>query len=167
MSIPSDIKTNPTSIFPPIIVKSSNFFASEDESPFLDKKDKQFIQQVTGMFLFYVQGVDVRMLTALSAIALEQSSPTEETMKKVKQFLDYAASQEDAVIAYKASDMVEAVYSDASYLGEAKAWSRASGLHFLSRNEQFPPNNAALSNISMIIRAVMSSVVEAELGALF
>ena len=69
----------------------------EDTSPKLNKIDKQFIQEVTGMFLYYAQAVDSTMLTALSALASEQSDPTEETMKKCKQFLDYVASQEDAV----------------------------------------------------------------------
>ena len=53
------------------------------------------------MFLYYAQAVDSTMLTALSALASEQSDPTEETMKKCKQFLDYVASQEDAVVIYK------------------------------------------------------------------
>ena len=88
-------------------------------------------------------------------------------MKKVKQCLDFVASQEDAVITYKASDMVLAVHSDASYLSEAKARSRAGRHHFLSRNEQCPPNTGAILNISMIIRVIMSSAVEEELGAIF
>lgn len=73
------------------------------------------MQQVTGPFLFYAWGVDVTIMTALSNFALEHSTPTKVTMKKVKKFLDYAASQEDAVITYKESDMVLAVHSDASF----------------------------------------------------
>ena len=51
-------------------------------------------------------------------------------MKKVKQFLDYAASNPNAVLTYKESDMVLALHSDASYLSENKARSRAGG-HFV------------------------------------
>jgi hypothetical protein len=36
-------------------------------------------------------------------------------------FLDYAALQEDAAVAYQASDMVLAIHSDASYLSKPKA----------------------------------------------
>ena len=107
------------------------------------------------------------MLTALSAIASEQANPTEKTMKKCRQFLDYAASQEDAVLTYRASDMVLAVHSDASYLNEAKARSRVGGHHFLTANDPIPTNNGAVLNISQIIKAVMSSAAESELGALF
>ena len=65
------------------------------------------------------------MMVALSALASEQASPTRKTMEKVMTFLDYAASQEEAVITYHASDMVLACHSDASYLIEPGARSRA------------------------------------------
>jgi hypothetical protein len=107
------------------------------------------------------------MLTALSAIASEQSKPTETTMRKCKQFLDYAVSQEAAILTYRASDMVLAVHSDASYLNEPNARSRVGGHHFLSTNDEIPANNGAVLNISQSIKAVMSSVAESELGALF
>ena len=108
------------------------------------------------------------MLTALSAIASEQANPTENTMKKVKQFLDYAASQEDAVVTYKASDMQLAIHSDASYLSEPKSRSRAGGHHFLTQKENITDvDNGAVLNLSQVIKAVMSSAAEAETGALF
>ena len=37
----------------------------------------------------------------------------------------------------------------------------------MSNNEPIPPNNGAILNIAQNIRAVMSSAVEAELGALY
>ena len=40
-------------------------------------------------------------------------------------------------------------------------------IFFLSNDEDIPPPNGAILNISQIITAVMSSVAEAELGALF
>jgi hypothetical protein len=63
--------------------------------------------------------------------------------------------------------MVLAIHSDASYLSEPKARSRAGGQMFMSSNDDIPTNNGAVLNISQIIRAVMSSAAEAELGALF
>jgi hypothetical protein len=77
------------------------------------------------------------------------------------------ASQEEAVLTYKASDMVLAIHSDASYLSEPKACSRAGGHMFMSANNDTPTNNGAVLNILQIIQAVMSSAAEAELGALF
>jgi hypothetical protein len=139
----------------------------EDDSPLLGQEDKQFIMQVTGVFLYYARAVDGTMLTALSAIASEQANPTKNTMRKCKQFLDYAASQEDAILTYRASDMVLAIHSDASYLNEPKARSRIGGHHFLSTNDAIPANNGAVLNISKVLKAVMSSAAESELGALF
>ena len=74
---------------------------------------------------------------------------------------------DEAVITYNTSDMVLAIHSDASYLSEANARSRAGGHHFLSNNTENPPNNGAVLNISTIIKNVMSSAAEAELGTLF
>ena len=69
--------------------------------PKLGPTDKLFIQQVTGICLNYARAVDAMMMVALSAIALEQASPTEETMKKTLLFLDYVATHPDAILTYK------------------------------------------------------------------
>ena len=63
--------------------------------------------------------------------------------------------------------MILAAHSNASYLSESKARSRAGGHFFLSEDTTFPSNNGAILTISQIIKAVMSSAAEAELGALF
>ena len=68
---------------------------------------------------------------------------------------------------YSASDVVLAVQSDAGYLNEPEAQSRAGGHFFLSNNAPIPPNNGAILNIAQIIKNVMSSATEAELGAHF
>jgi hypothetical protein len=88
-------------------------------------------------------------------------------MQKCLQFLDYAASQEDAIVTYQASDMRLTIHSNASYLSEPKAHSRAGGNIFMEGTEDIPINNGAVLNISQLIRAVMSSATEAELGSLF
>jgi hypothetical protein len=81
--------------------------------------------------------------------------------------LDYCATQDDAVLTYNKSDMVLAVHSDAGYLNEKLARSRAGGHFFLSTNVTYPSNNGAILTIVQIIKAVMASAAEAELGALF
>eukprot|EP00804_Cyclotella_cryptica_P018634 CCRYP_011441-RC/>CCRYP_011441-RC protein AED:0.43 eAED:0.43 QI:0/-1/0/1/-1/0/1/0/182 len=63
--------------------------------------------------------------------------------------------------------MVLAAHSDASYLSEPQARSRAGGHFFLSSNADIPPNNGAILNIAHIIKHVMASATEAELAALF
>jgi hypothetical protein len=77
------------------------------------------------------------------------------------------ASQDKAVLTYKASNMVLAVHSDASYLSKLKARSHAGGHMFMAGRDDIPTNNRAVLNILQIIRAVMSSATEAELDALF
>jgi hypothetical protein len=77
---------------------------------------KKYIQEVIGVFLYYSRAVDSTMLTALSAIASAQAEPTEETMTRSKQFLDYTATHQDAILTYKRSNMVLVIHSDASYL---------------------------------------------------
>jgi hypothetical protein len=69
-------------------------------SPHLNKAGKKLIQEVTGVFLYSVRAVDSMMLTALSSLASKQAAPTERTMQKCLQFLDYAASKEDTIVKY-------------------------------------------------------------------
>ena len=88
-------------------------------------------------------------------------------MKKVKHFLDYAASRPNAIITYQASDMVLAAHSDAYYSSELKARSRVRGHFFMSNDDAIPSNNGAVLTVSQIIKAVMSSSAEAKLGDLF
>jgi hypothetical protein len=57
-------------------------------------------------------------------------------------------------------------YSNALYLFEPKARSRAGGNIFMAGTEDIPINNGAVLNILQIIRAVMSLAAEAELGTL-
>ena len=107
------------------------------------------------------------MLTALGSLATQQANPTKNTLARINQFLDYALSHPDAGITYRASDIVLAAHSDASYLSEMNAISRAGGHFFLSENDHYPNNNGSVLTIAQIIKAVMSSAAEAELGALY
>ena len=88
-------------------------------------------------------------------------------MEQIKIFLDYAATHPDTIITYHASDMVLAAHSDASYLSETKARRRAGGHFFMSSDTADPPNNGAVLTILQIIKTIMSSAADAELGALF
>ncbi len=111
--------------------------------------------------------MDSTLLCPISAIALQSSKPSEDTMQQTLQLLDYLAMQEDAVLSYHASDMVLAVHSNASYLSKPKAQSQVGGHFFLSSNTTVPPNNGAILNIAHITKNVMSSATEAELAGLY
>jgi hypothetical protein len=151
----------------PIYGATKQYVMAADTSSPLNKAGKKFIQEVIGTFLYYARCVDSTMLAALGSLATQQANPTTNTMSKVKQFLDYAATHPDAIVTYQASNMVLAAHSDASYLSESNARSRAGGHFFMSSNVPRPPNNGAILTIAQIIKAVMSSAAEAEVGALY
>jgi hypothetical protein len=107
------------------------------------------------------------MLTVLNVITSTHAKPTEDSMMRCKQFLDYAATHQDAIIAYKKSDMVLVVHSDTSYLSKPMAQSCAGGHFFMASDVEKPINNGSILNFAQLIKAVMSSAAEAELGALY
>ncbi len=117
------------------------------DSPPLNKAGKKFIQEVPAVFLYLTQAVDSTMLTMLSAIASAQAAPTEKTMQKCLQFVDYPASQEDAIVTYQARNMRLAIHSDALYLSEPRARSRAGSHMFMAGTEDILINNGAVLNI--------------------
>jgi len=88
-------------------------------------------------------------------------------LKQTGQLLDYLATQEEAVLTYNASDMIFIAHSNASYLSESQARSRAGGHFFLSSDSTVSHNNGAVLNIVHIIKHVMSSTTKAELAALY
>ena len=63
--------------------------------------------------------------------------------------------------------MILAVHSDEGYTNEKKERSHAGGHFFLSSNEPDPLNNWAISTNATILKNVMSSTAEAEIGALY
>eukprot|EP00804_Cyclotella_cryptica_P024290 CCRYP_012554-RA/>CCRYP_012554-RA protein AED:0.40 eAED:0.41 QI:0/0/0/1/0/0/2/0/498 len=143
------------------------FVDTADDSALLSNTDKTFVQEVISVFLYYARAVDCTMLPALGSLATQQSAPTQNTMSKIHQFLDYAMTHPDAMITYRASNMILAVHSDTSYLSETKARSRAGGHFFPSEDDPSPRNNGAILTLAQIIKPVMSSAAEAELGALY
>ncbi len=60
------------------------------------------IQEVCGVFLFLARGVNGGLLPALSAVASQQANPMEQMIDLCNQFLDHMASQDKAILTYKA-----------------------------------------------------------------
>jgi hypothetical protein len=145
----------------------TQYAESQDEAPLLNKEDTKHVQAVMGTLLYYVLAVDSIILTALSSLATTQAKPMQKSMEKVKQMLDYCASQEEAIITYTKSKMILVLHRDAGYCNKKKSRSQAGGFFFLSNKDKFPPNNGAIITNATIIKAVMASAAEAELGALY
>ena len=165
-----EIKRKKDATYPAAPIKygaKKQYATQHSTAPPLDKKGKRFIQQLCGKFLFLGRAVDSTLLCPVSAIASQSSNPTEDTPEQTKQFLDYVATQEEAVLTYNASEMQLAAHSNVSYLSEPDARSRAGGHFFLSTDSSVPHNNGAVLKIAHIINPVMSSATEAELAALY
>ena len=141
-----------------------------DTSPPLDKHGIKRIQRIVGGILYYARAVDMTVLMALSSIAAEQMKATEKTHSRCLQLLDYLATNSEAKVRFYASDMVLNIHSDASYLSEQGARSRTCGHFFMgsvpTTGEPITLNGAFYVNTS-IMRFVVASAAEAELGALF
>jgi hypothetical protein len=138
-----------------------------NSSPAATKEEEKYIHQVIGVLLYYGRAVDSTILVGLSSLATAQAKPTQQTVFLIKWLLDYTATNPDAILTYKKSNMVLAVHSDASYLSKQSACSHVGGHFFCSANVDDPPNNGAILNTSKILKAVMSSMAEAKLGALY
>ena len=109
-------------------------------------------------------------LMVLSTIASEQTKGTERTLEKAYQVLDYLATHPNTVVRFRASDMVMNIHPDVSYLSEPKAHSRACGHFFvgaLPKDGDPIKLNGAFHTLCSILRFVVASAAEAELGALF
>ncbi|KAI2498397.1 Reverse transcriptase (RNA-dependent DNA polymerase) [Fragilaria crotonensis] len=149
----------------------TQFAPEPDTAVALDATDKTRILEVLGTLLYYARAVDSTLLTAIGELATEQAGGTKTTMDKLAQLLNYCATHPDATVRFTASDMLLAIESDASYLSVVKARSRAAGYFYLTnkttaRNAGFKPNGA-VHVLCQIMREVLSSAAEAELGALF
>lgn len=139
-----------------------------DESARHTAKETKTLQRVIGKFLYYARAVDPTMLHILSNLAASQTTGTQATTIQMVHFLNYCATYPDAKLRYRASDMILHVHSDAAYLTEPEARSRAGGHHYLGNLPGRPPMlNGPILNISKVIRGVMASAAEAEIGALF
>ena len=126
------------------------------------------LQNTVGKFLYYARAVDPTMLHILSTLASAQPIGTQATIEIMTYFLNYASSHPDAKLRYNASDMILMIESDAAYVTEPKARSRAGGHHYLGNGPLKPPIlNGPIHNVSKILRSVMSSAAEAEVGGLF
>ncbi len=120
--------------------------------------------------MYYAQAVDMTVLMALSTIAVNQTKATKRTMERHTQLLDYLAHNMDAKVRFHALDMILNIHSNALYLSEAKARSRACGHFFMGwmpQNGEPKQLNGAFHLSMTIMQFVVASAAEAELGALY
>jgi hypothetical protein len=116
---------------PPIYGAKTQFVSDPTPSPALSDKDVNKLQQLTGTLLYYARAVDRTIIIPINVLASEQSKATEVTADKVIKLLNYCNTHPESKIRYHASDMILHIYSDASYLSENEAKSRAGGFIYM------------------------------------
>ena len=148
----------------------SDTIIHEDPGNLLEDSDKKYIKQVLGSFLYYAQTIYMKILFSLNEIATHQAKPTDSTIKRVHQLLDYMTTHPKAIIRFRASDMILNIHSDASYCSAGRGSSRAGEYFFLGSipvNRQPIKLNGKIHITCAILKLVVPSAAEAEPGALF
>jgi hypothetical protein len=108
------------------------------------------------------------VLMPLNEIATEQTKATEKTQAVTNQMLDYLATHKDATIRYHASDMVLNIHSNASYLSVYNARSRLGRMFLLGNNSPKQETlNVSTLNVAVVIKNMVASAAESEVGACF
>ena len=131
---PSRYHYGPTKYVSPEYGKKIQY-STEDTSPELTPLQKKHIQKVCGKFLYDGRSVDNTQLHALNKLIIKATKATEETQEALTQFLNYCASNPDATIIYRASDMILSCDSDAAYLVAPKLRSLVGGYHYLGNKD--------------------------------
>jgi hypothetical protein len=104
----------------------------------------------------------------LNDIVNEQAKATEKTQAATNQLLDYLVTRPDYVIRYHALYMILKIHSDASYLSVSKARKRLGALLFCSDKPQKKDTlNGSILNVALVIKNVVASAAESEVGACF
>ena len=110
------------------------------------------------------------MLVALNELSAEQANPTQNTLPKITQLLNCAATYPNAILRFHTSGMVLHADSDAAYLVMPKARSGIAGYFYMNDHPEvvFPPKLNALVLVECkTLRHVVTSSAEAETGGLF
>jgi hypothetical protein len=139
-----------------------------DNSADITDTQRLTLQKVVGTFLYYGRAVDPTMIHALNTLASAQAKGTQATVQAMTDFMNYCATYPSSTIRYQASDMILHCHSDAAYLTEPEARSRAGGHHYMGNHPTGKPiHNGSVLDISRILRMVVASAAEAEVGALY
>jgi hypothetical protein len=165
---PGQHHSAPSRYLPPNYGANAQYVKVDTTDP-MTKDQTLTLQQVVGTFLYYARAVDSTMLHAFTTPASEQAAGTQNTVTAMVEFMNYCASNPAAILRYGASGMVLHTHSDAGYLTDLKARSRAGGHHYMGNRIESPNpiHNGAVLDISKILRMVVAPAAEAKVGALF
>lgn len=168
---PSTPEHNPHVYKPPAYGKTVQYVEPPDTSTPLSPARKKRIQQIVGSLLYYARAVDNTILMAVNDLAAQQAHATVATEAHAHKLLNYLATHPNATVTFKPSDMTLQVHSDASYLSAPNSRSRAGGYFFMGKANDHPDVqtfiNAPVQVECKIMKNVLASATEAEIGAIF
>ena len=141
--------------------------AEEDTIPKINNEGITRVQAIVGALFHYAWAVHNIILVGLSNIGDQQNLATKQTTADIDQIIDHVATYPNDGITYRASDMILEAHSNAGFNNEAKSRSRSGAHILLSENDPTPEWDEAILTIAQIVKFVMSSAAEAELGLLY
>jgi hypothetical protein len=152
---------------PPIYGARTQSVTETITSPALSKKEIDKLQQLTGTLLYYARAVDPTLIIPINVLASGQSTATNVTEEKVIKLLNNCNTHPESKIRYHSSDIILHIHSDASYLSEKKQKAELGDNFTWKTPQNIQKNriNGAILIITKVLKHVMSSAAEAEIGA--
>ena len=138
----------------------------------MDEYNHKRPHKIVVKFLYYARSIDPTMLMSLNSLEAVQTNPKIKNAKQSTHCLNYSATHPDTITEYRKSGMILHIFYDASYISEPEARSRSGGYFPLVPKSNtpiklMPQNNRRVHIECSIMRNVISSATEAELGGLF
>ena len=161
---------SPAKFTAPIYGAKIQYAQEPNVEPTLPPHEIKRVQKIVGKLLYYGLAVDNTILVILGDLSMEQTKSTQKTLEAVTHLLNYVATHPNATVRFYRSKMILHVHSDGSYLSLPKAKSRAGGYFFLSSNSSDHatcPHNGPIYCLSKILKNVMGSAAEVEIGATY
>ena len=118
----------------PVYGKHVQLATQQISAPKLNSAYTNRIESINGTFLYYARAVDPTMLPSLNEISTCQSAPTQYTMDKCNQFIDYASTQPNENICYHASDMILMIDTYDTYIVLPESRSSIAGYYYFTNS---------------------------------
>jgi hypothetical protein len=155
---------SPMRMPPPTYGAAASMEEAPDTSDPLTPAQILLLQTYCGIILYYGRSIDNTVLCPLNKISKRIKNGTKDVQALMDHLIQYLLWHPQTTIVYYPSDMRLGIVSDASYLSEQEAHSRAGGDHRLGSDVT---NNGIIDVLTTTIGPVCSSASEAEFGAGF
>ena len=79
----------------------------------MDEHNQKRLQKIIGQFLYYARDIYSTLFMALNSMEAVQTKTKIETAKQITKFLNYSATNTDAITEYRKTGMIIHIFSDA------------------------------------------------------